>query len=240
MSAFPQKRTSLTAAGMSALRHKQTSVGQVAARSCNESSGFIGKLRDPAASLFRHIRITALVFDIQFRSSSIAKGESIVGIKSDCLVVISEGMVVVAFVRKSITPIPKGEGALRIEPDRLVKISNGSIIVASVRIEDASVPKGVSTLGIDSDRFVKIGEGSVVVAFVRISDAPVTEGESAFGIKSDCLVVISEGTVVVAFVRISVASTNERGCFWNRAESPRCNRRWPCRSGRPWHLYCLG
>ena len=67
----------------------------------------------------------------------------------------------IAFVRKSITPIPKGEGALRIESDRLVKIGNGSIIVAFVRIEDASVPKGVSTLGIDSDRLVKIGEGSV-------------------------------------------------------------------------------
>jgi hypothetical protein len=56
-----------------------------------------------------------LVFS--FALPRLQKGESIVGIESNRLVVISDGSVVVAFVRISIAPVPKGETAFGIEPD---------------------------------------------------------------------------------------------------------------------------
>ena len=98
---------------------------------------------------FRDIRITAHVVGIQFRSSSSAKSESIVGIESNRLVVISDGSVVVAFVPISIAPVPKGETAFGIEPDRLVKIGDGLVIVAFVCISDAPGAQGESALGIE-------------------------------------------------------------------------------------------
>jgi hypothetical protein len=97
---------------------------------------------------FRDIGTAAHVVDIPFRSSSIAKGESIVGVKPNRLVVISEGSIEVAFVHIGVTPVPKGEGAFGIKSDRLVKIGDGSIIIAFICIYDASVPKGVGALGL--------------------------------------------------------------------------------------------
>ena len=95
---------------------------------------------------FRNIGTAAHVVDIPFRSSSIAKSKGIVGVKSNCLVVISDGSFVVAFIHISVTPVLEGEGAFGIESNCRVKIGNGSLIVALVCINDASVPKGVGAL----------------------------------------------------------------------------------------------
>ena len=124
---------------------------------------------------FRYIGTPAHVVDIPFRSSSIAKSESIVGVKSNRLVVISDGSFVVTFIHVSVTPVLEGEGAFGIEPNCRVKIGDGSIIVAFVCIYDASVPKGVGALGFESNRLVKIGKRSVVSAFARIDDASVAK-----------------------------------------------------------------
>src|SRR6516164_10001864 len=120
---------------------------------------------------FRDIGTAAHVVDIPSRSSSIAKSESIVGVKSNRLVVISDGPIVVAFIHISVTPVLEGEGAFGIESNCRVKIGDGSIIVAFVCIDDASVSKGVGALGFESNRLVKIGERSVVGAFACINDA---------------------------------------------------------------------
>ena len=63
------------------------------------------------------------------------------------LIVISDGSVVVTFIRISVAAVPKGESAPGIELDRHVEIGDGSVVVAFVRIDDASVPKGVSARG---------------------------------------------------------------------------------------------
>src|SRR6516165_6092903 len=102
---------------------------------------------------FRDIGTAAHVVDIPFRSSSITKSESIVGVKSNRLVVISEGSFVVAFTQISVTPVLEREGAFGIESDCLAKIGDSFFIIAFVRIYDASVPKGMSILGLESDRF---------------------------------------------------------------------------------------
>jgi hypothetical protein len=124
---------------------------------------------------FRDIGTAAHVVDIPFRSSSFAKSQSIVGVKSNHLVVISDGSIVVAFIQVSVTPIPVRESAFGIESDRLVKIGNGSFVITFVRIDDPSVPKGMSILGLESDRLIKVGEGSVVITFVRVFDASIAE-----------------------------------------------------------------
>jgi hypothetical protein len=78
----------------------------------------IGKLKHPTAR-FRDTRIATRVLDIPFHSSSIAKSESIRGVKSGRLVVISGRAVVIAFVRVSVASGHKGERAFRIDSDRL-------------------------------------------------------------------------------------------------------------------------
>src|SRR6516164_1200807 len=125
---------------------------------------------------FRDIGTAAHVVDIPFRSSSFAKSQSIVGVKSNHLVVISDGSIVVTFIHESVTPIPVRESAFGIESDCLAKIGDSFFIIAFVRIDDASVPKGMSILGLESDRLIKVGDGSVVVAFVCIFDASFAEG----------------------------------------------------------------
>ena len=65
-------------------------------------------------------------------SSSIAKSESIVGIKSDRFVVIDNGSIMIAFVRIRNAPVAKGESALGIKSDRFAVISDGSIVVAFI------------------------------------------------------------------------------------------------------------
>src|SRR5689334_3989819 len=132
-----------------------------------------GSVQSPG---FRDIGTAAHVVDIPFRSSSIAKSKSIVGVKSNRLTVISDGSIVVAFIHISVTPVLEGEGAFGIESNCRVKIGNGSLIIAFVCIYDASVPKGVRALGFESNRFVKIGERSVVAAFACINHAPVAKG----------------------------------------------------------------
>jgi hypothetical protein len=83
---------------------------------------------------FRDIRIPARFVDFQLRSSSIAKDESIIGIKSDRLVVIGDGSAVVALVRISDAPVVKGQSVVGIQSNRLAEIGNGSILVAFIRI----------------------------------------------------------------------------------------------------------
>src|SRR6516164_4775572 len=139
-----------------------------------------------------------------FRSSSIAKSESIIGVKSNCLVVISDGVIVVAFIHIDVTPVPKGEGAFGIQSDRLVKISDGSIVVAFICIDDTSVPKGVGALGIESNRLVVISEGSIVVALIHICVAPANKPENAFGIEFNRVVVTADGFIIIAGVGVCV------------------------------------
>src|SRR6516225_240848 len=90
---------------------------------------------------FRDIGTAAHVVDIPFRSSSIAKSKGIVGVKSNCLVVISDGSFVVAFVCINDASVPKGVGALGFESNRLVKIGKRSVVGAFACINDASVAK---------------------------------------------------------------------------------------------------
>ena len=71
-----------------------------------------GRVQSPG---FRDIGTAAHVVVIPFRSSSIAKSKSIVGVKSNRLVVIGDGSIVVAFIHISVTPVLEGEGAFGIE-----------------------------------------------------------------------------------------------------------------------------
>ena len=137
-----------------------------------------GRVQSPG---FRDIGTAAHVAVIPFRSSSMAKRKSIVGVKSNRLVVIGDGSIVVAFIHISVTPVLEGEGAFGIESNCRVKIGNGSLIIAFVCIYDASVPKGVGALGFESNRFVEIGERSVVGAFACINHARSLKAEHCWG-----------------------------------------------------------
>jgi hypothetical protein len=119
---FPNLTTSLDARSGTTPRHQFKLFTMSSARGSVQLPGF------------RYIGTPAHVVDIPFRSSSIAKSESIVGVKSNRLVVISDGSFVVAFIHVSVTPVLEGEGAFGIEPNCRVKIGDGSIIVAFVCI----------------------------------------------------------------------------------------------------------
>ena len=158
-----------------------------------------GRVQSPG---FRDIGTAAHVVVIPFRSSSIAKSRSIVGVKSNRLVVIGDGSIVVAFIHISVTPVLEGEGAFGIESNCRVEIGNGSLIVAFVCMYDASVPKGMGALGIESNGLIKIGERSVVGAFACESDAPVANSQGAGGIKSNSLAVITDCLTNVALMLV--------------------------------------
>jgi hypothetical protein len=90
----------------------------------------------------RNIRISAHLFYIPLRPSSIAKSESIVGIKSDRHIKIGDGSAVVAFERINDAPVSKGVSALGVYSNSLIKISDGSFVLAFVCITDAPVAHG--------------------------------------------------------------------------------------------------
>ena len=171
---------------------------------------------------FRNIRITVRVVDILFRSSSIAKSESIVGVKADRLVKVGDGSVVVAFVHIQDASVPKGASTLGVKSDRLAKVGEGSVIVAFVHISDAPVPKGEGAFGIESDCRVKINNGSIIIAFVCIDDTSVPKGVGTLGIKSNRLIVIGERFVVIAFVSISEAAVAQGDRKRTRLNSRKC------------------
>jgi hypothetical protein len=158
---------------------------------------------------------------------------STLGTKSDRLVKIGEGSVVVAFVRISDAPIAEGESAFGVKSDRLVVISEGAVVVAFVRKSVASANKGESAFGIEADRLVVIGDGPVVVASLGICIALADKGSvacSRFGFRSFALLLLrrpeSSNSLLLDFLTLALSFRLGRcSCL---ALLLRCQPLFPC------------
>lgn len=143
---------------------------------------------------------------------SILDGLGKIRVELNRLVVIANGLVVLALGVVGQAAVIESYGVARVEAYRFIVIQDSAIVLAFVVISISAIGESLGVAGVEFDSASVVFDGAVHLAFRAVGQSAIVERAGVVRIELDRRAVVFDCTIVVAFGGVEGAAIGEGVC----------------------------